>query len=77
MANFDPIIFHERPRYPQIKVSLEGYWSNSFAVVARVVTALYFCGLGDHAAKQFMSEAADAQTRTQLLDVVLRWVSVS
>ena len=77
MANVDPIIFDERPRYPQIEVSLEGYWSNSFAVVARVVTALCFCGVSDREVKLFMNEAAEARTRTELLNVVTRWVSVS
>jgi hypothetical protein len=71
------IIVRPQPRYPQIKLPLEGYWSNSFAIVARAVSALYFCGVGDREVKTFMDEAAEARCRSNLLDVVVRWVSVT
>jgi hypothetical protein len=43
----------------------------------RVVTALYFCGIGDDDVKLFMNEAAEVQTCSELLDVVTRWIRVS
>jgi len=63
------------PKYPNIRVKLSGKDGNAFSILGRVRKALKDNGLAEEEIAIFMEEAT-AGDYGQLIQVVVRWVTV-
>ena len=64
------------PKYPEIEVQLSGQSDNAFSIIARTGAALRKAGVSREDQEAF-SEEATAGNYEQLIQTVMRWVTVS
>jgi len=64
------------PKYPEIEVQLTGESDNAFSIIARTGAALRKAGVSREEQEAF-SEEAMAGNYDQLIQTVMRWVTVA